>query len=414
MRSERIALRGDPAELALELRALVPAPESVSGQVAEIVAAVRARGDEALGEYTRALDTAGADPPPLRVSESELAAAPDALAADVRDALELAIDNVRRVCEVALVAEHRVELQSHRVTLRSSPVERAAVYVPGGRAPYPSTAVMGVVTAVAAGVADVAVCSPPPLDEAILAASRLAGATTAYRLGGAQAVAALAHGTDSVARVDVIAGPGNLYVQEAKRQLSAQVGIDGFAGPSDLVAVLEEQRLTELAALDLLAQAEHGPGTLLVAISPSVPALDELAERLRDASETGAVAALVEVADLEEALALSQALAPEHLQLMGPQAETLAPRISRAGCLFIGAGAATAFGDYVAGSNHILPTGGSARFASGLSPSVFRRRFSEVRVRKPEALAKAGASLARVEGFELHARSMEARIRENR
>ncbi len=165
------------------------------------------------------------------------------------------------------------------VTLRSAPVDRAAVYVPGGRAPYPSTAVMGVTTAVAAGVPEVVVCSAPPVEEAILAASRLAGAATVYRMGGAQAIAALAYETESVEAVDVIVGPGNLYVQEAKRQVSAQVGIDGFAGPSDLVVIVDPEAPLELAALDLAAQAEHGPGTLVVGISTSARALDELTGR---------------------------------------------------------------------------------------------------------------------------------------
>lgn len=414
MRCERFACSGDPAELALRLRSLVPAPESVSAQVADVVSAVRERRDEAVREYTRSLDTAGADPPPLRVIRNELEAAGDELAPGVREALELAIADVRKVAAADLEGDRTVEMQSHRVTLRSVPVERAAVYIPGGRAPYPSTAVMGIVPAVAAGVKEVVACSPPPIDRAILAACRLAGASAVYRMGGAQAIAALAYGTEAVAPVDVIVGPGNLYVQEAKRQLSAQVGIDGFAGPSDLMVILDPEGPLELAALDLLAQAEHGPGTLVVAISTSLPDLDQLADRLYQPSDTGAVAALVEVADQEAALALSQALAPEHLQLMGPHAEALAPRVTRAGCLFVGAAAATAFGDYVAGSNHILPTGGTARFASGVSPAHFRRRFSEVRIEDPGELARAGASLAGVEGFDLHARSMEARIRENR
>ncbi len=414
MRRERIALSADAVGLARRLRSLVPAAESVSAPVAEIIAAVRAGGDEALNGYTRSLDTSGAEPPPLEVPGSELERATDQLDRSLKDALELAVANVRAVAEAGLDAERAVEMESHRVTLRNAPVDRAAVYVPGGRAPYPSTAVMGVVAATVAGVPQVVVCSAPPVDQAILAASRLAGAATVYRMGGAHAIAALAYGTESVDQVDVIVGPGNLYVQEAKRQVSAHVGIDGFAGPSDLVVIVEPEGPLELAALDLAAQAEHGPGTLVVGISTSAGALDELSERLAELPQTGAVAALVEVSDLEGALALSQALAPEHLQLMGPAAEALAPRVTRAGCLFVGANSATAFGDYVAGSNHILPTGGTARFASGLAPGHFRRRFSEVRVQDPNRLAPAGASLARAEGFKLHARSMEARIRENR
>ncbi len=418
MRCERIALSGEPKVLARQLRSLVPAPESVSAQVGEIIAAVRARGDQALAEYTRTLDSPGAHPPPLQVTDAELERAAVGLQPDVRAGLQRAIGNVRRVAEAGIDAERTVDMGAHRVTLRSAPVARAAVYVPGGRAPYPSTAVMGVVTASVAGVREVVVCSPPSRDgvlsDVVLAACTLAGGSRVYRMGGAQAVAALAYGTESIAPVDVVVGPGNLYVQEAKRQLSAHVGIDGFAGPSDLVVIIDGQEALELAALDLLAQSEHGSGTLVVALSSSARALDRLAARLGEAPDTGAVAAVVDVEEFDQALALVEALAPEHLELIGAGAEALAPGVTRAGCLFVGAAAATAFGDYVAGSNHILPTGGTARFASGLSPANFQRRFAEVRVEDPRELATAGAPLARAEGFELHAQSMEARIRENR
>ncbi len=232
-------------------------------------------------------------------------------------------------------------------------------------------------------------------------------------MGGAQAIAALAYGTESVTPVDLIVGPGNLYVQEAKLQVFGQVGIDGFAGPSDLVIISDESADAELAAVDLLAQAEHGPGTLVLAISTTSGLLDQLARRLAEATDTGAVAALVEVEDLRLALALSERFAPEHLELMGPDAEALAPAVTRAGCLFVGAQSATAFGDYIAGSNHILPTQGAARFASGLTPGHFQRTMAEVRVHTGGALAREASPLARAEGFELHARSMEARIRDN-
>jgi histidinol dehydrogenase len=232
-------------------------------------------------------------------------------------------------------------------------------------------------------------------------------------MGGAHAVAALAYGTESVAAVDVIVGPGNLYVQDAKRQVFGQVGIDGFAGPSDLLVIATSGADPEPLALDLLAQAEHGPGTLVIAASDSPELLSALEARLSAGEETGAVACLVATADLEQALTLSEAFAPEHLQLVGERAEALADRVTKAGCLFVGANAGTAFGDYIAGSNHILPTGGAARFASGLSPDHFVRRFSEVRIADATELADSAVPLARAEGFELHARSMEARIREN-
>jgi histidinol dehydrogenase len=233
-------------------------------------------------------------------------------------------------------------------------------------------------------------------------------------MGGAQAIAALAYGTETVTPVDVIVGPGNLYVQEAKRQVFGQVGIDGFAGPSDLMLIADEGSLTEPLALDLLAQAEHGLGTLVVAVSVSGELLEQLSERLQTAPDTGAVARLVLVSELEHAFALAEAFAPEHLQLVGDQAQSLAPRISRAGCLLVGPDSGTAFSDYIAGSNHVLPTNGAARFASALSPAHFRRRFTEVRIGAGAAeLARRAAPVARAESFELHARSMEVRIRDN-
>jgi histidinol dehydrogenase len=232
-------------------------------------------------------------------------------------------------------------------------------------------------------------------------------------MGGAQAIAALAYGTASVASVDVIVGPGNLYVQEAKRQVFGQVGIDGFAGPSDLVVIADPDVDPGLIALDLLAQAEHGDGTLVVAISTSSELLKTLAGRLVPAPDTGAVARLIQVPDARRALGLAQALAPEHIELMGAGSEALAPEVTRAGCLFVGTSAGTAFGDYIAGSNHVLPTNGAARFASALGPAQFRRSFGEVRIGEATRMAREAAPVARAEGFEVHAQSMEARIRDN-
>jgi histidinol dehydrogenase len=412
----------DLRALSEQIRSTVPAGASVAGTVAEIVAAVRDRGDAAVREYTHRFDSPHAPPDAaLRVPEEELARAEASLAPAVRAGLELAIDNVRRVAQAGLQIDHTVMLGAgHDVVLRHAPVGRAAVYVPGGRAPYPSTVVMGAVTAAVAGVPEVCVCSPPgaagEVHPVVLAACSLAGVRTVYRMGGAQAVAALAHGTDTVQPVDVIVGPGNLYVQEAKRQVSDRVGIDGFAGPSDLVVVAGADAEPEPVALDLLAQAEHGAGTLVVAISDSDALLGELERRLLEGEDTGAIAVLALVSGSREGLALAQEIAPEHLELIGQEVEELAGVATRAGCLFVGAGAATAFGDYIAGSNHVLPTGGAARFASGLNAGHFRRTYAEVRLagEAPASLARAAAPIARAEGFELHARSMEARIRENR
>jgi histidinol dehydrogenase len=376
----------------------------VSEAVREIVDDVRARGDAALGEYVARFDRVeGA----LRVSDDELLAALAGLDPAVRAGLEAAIANVRAVAEADLAPDVDVALpQGQTVRLREVPVRRAAIYVPGGRAPYPSTVVMGVVTAKAAGVDEVVVCAPGA-HPVILAACALCGADEVFRMGGAHAVAALAYGTETVRRADVIAGPGSLYVQEAKRLVSGDVGIDGFAGPSDVVVLASAGADPELVGIDLAAQAEHGEGTIVVAVSDDPALLDAVRVEPGDA-----VAALVDAPDLEAALAFAEAFAPEHLELVGEGAEALAPRVRSAGCLFVGREGATAFGDYIAGSNHTLPTGGAARFASQLGPRHFRRRMSEVRIGAAAgALAAAAAPVARAEGFEVHATSME--VREN-
>ncbi len=436
MRIERLDLGqvealGGPFGTAARVRAGVPTGESVEAPVREILADVADRGDEAVLEHTRRLDTAGGDPRGLVVGEEELDDALKGLDLELVAGLQVAIANVAIVAQASVGEDTHVDLpQGHRVLLRELPVRAAGVYVPGGRAPYPSTVVMGVVTARAAGVIDVSVSSPPGRDgeihPVILGACRLCGVERVYRMGGPQAIGALAYGTETVDRVDVIVGPGNLYVQEAKRQLSAVVGIDGFAGPSDLTVVLGgdvSSRDIELVALDMLAQAEHGHGSLVVAISPSVEALDGLEREIERKvveypSVCDAICVLVQVTDSRGAIDLANDLAPEHLQLVGSEPESLASAVRSAGCLFVGPTAGTAFGDYVAGSNHVLPTGGSARFASTLSPQHFRRRMAEVRIGPlggdaARKLAAAGAPIARAEGFQAHAHSMEARMREN-
>jgi histidinol dehydrogenase len=420
MRCERLTAAEDPAGTAAALRDLIPAPDSVREIVGEIIAEVRAHGDTALVDYTRRFDTGGTEPRPIVVDQSELQHAADRLEPAVRHGIERAIENL----EAAIVAGRaledasvQVDLGVSRITHRRAPVARAALYVPGGRAPYPSTVVMGVVPARLAGVEHIAVCSPPghdaDLNPVILGACHIAGASAVYRMGGAHAIAALAYGTETIDPVDVIVGPGNLYVQEAKRQVFGQVGIDGFAGPSDLLAIAAPDADTDKLALDLLAQAEHGAGSLVVAVSDDENLLRALEQRFADAGDTGAVVALVHATNVDSAIALAEAFAPEHLQLMGEAAEALAGRVTRAGCLLVGANAGTAFGDYIVGSNHILPTNGAARFASVLGPEHFIRRFTEVRIADATELARSAAPLARAEGFEMHARSMEARIRDN-
>ena len=378
----------------------------VEEEVRRILQEVRTGGDDAVLSLIERFDKAELGPEQLRVDERELEASVGVLEPAVLSALRTAIVNVRAVAKAQLREPTEIELgQGQRVEVSELPVARAAIYVPGGRAPYPSTVVMGAVSARAAGVEEVLVCAPPgPGGRAhpvILAACVLCDVTEVYRMGGAQAIAALAYGTESVRAVDVIAGPGNAWVQEAKRQVAGRVGIDGFAGPSDLTVIASGDADPAPLRLDLLAQAEHGAGSLTVAVSDNAVLLEALP------------GTTVLATDMEAALAFAEALAPEHLQLAGAAAEALAPRVRSAGCLFVGIESGTAFGDYVAGSNHTLPTDGAARFASGLSTRHFRRRMAEVRVGEAApALARAGAPVARAEGFEHHAASME--IRENR
>jgi histidinol dehydrogenase len=406
----RLTVAEEADALAARVRTMVAEPASVAADVAAIVGAVRERGDDALLELVARHDAVG--DAPLRVTGGELDEALARLDPAVRSGLEVAIANVRAVAEAGVGADVPVDLpQGQRVLMRELPVGRAAVYAPGGRNPYPSTVVMGVVTARAAGVQDVAVCAPGA-HPVILAAAALCGAREVLRMGGAHAVAALAYGTASVRRADVIAGPGSLYVQEAKRLVARDVGIDGFYGPSDVLVLASAGARAELVAGDLLAQAEHGPGTVVCAVSDDAALLDDVAARVDRAGTGEATCALVHASGLEAALAFEEAFAPEHLALAGAGAEALAPRVRRAGCVFVGAASGVAFGDHVAGSNHALPTGGAARFASGLSVRAFRRRMREVRIgAAAPALAAAGAPIARAEGFPGHAASME--VREN-
>jgi histidinol dehydrogenase len=396
-----------------QVRGVVPPPRDAEALVHGVIEDVRANGDEALRRLTQRFD--GAEIGDLAVSA---VAYTDN---EFNDALETAIANVRTVAEAALREPQAVELpQGQRVELAEVPVRRVGVYAPGGRAAYPSTVVMCAVAAEVAGVEQVAVCTPPGPDgavhPAVVAACNACGVPELYRVGGAQAIAAFAYGTESIEPVDVVAGPGNRYVTEAKRQVVGDVGIDGLAGPSELVVVASEGADPDLVALDLLAQAEHGDDSLLCLITSDENLLRGVLERVEELAgsfESVADAPLAAVLawDSERAVRLADAIAPEHLELVGEDAEALSSLVRQAGCLFIGRDAGTAFGDYVAGSNHVLPTGGAARFASALSPVTFRRRMSRVSLPAGAAarLAPAGAVLARAEGFPVHGESMERR-----
>jgi histidinol dehydrogenase len=424
MRARRFELGSrDPGEvraLAQDVRALSEQPPDVTADVAAIVRAVRERGDAAVVELTRRFDSAAA-PADLRVPASRLAEAVGEIAPAVRAGLEIAIENVGRLAAAEVPSDVTVQMpQGQRVTVEELPVRRAGVYVPGGRAAYPSSVVMSCVPARAAGVEQVAVATPPGPDGrgnvVILAACAMCGVEEVHLMGGAQAIAALAYGTASVAAVDVVVGPGNAYVQEAKRQVCGQVGIDGIAGPTELIVVAGPRADVHTVALDLAAQAEHGRDSLVGILSPSAELLARVAAAAADIAarrETvqDAPLALVRVPDLEAAIAVANEIAPEHLELSCEEAERLAGAVRASGCVFLGRAAGAAFGDYAAGSNHVLPTGGAARFSGPLGAGVFRRRQALVSLPADaaRALAPHVASVARAEGFPVHAESAEAR-----
>jgi histidinol dehydrogenase len=408
----------DPAAV----RALWPAPPDVEADVRAIVEQVRSGGDAALRELAERFDPAGIAPDRLAVPAQEIEGALGWAEDSILESLRVAIANVRKVAEAQV--EHGTVVEpgeGQYVEIAEVPVARAGVYVPAGRSPYPSTLIMCAVTARVAGVQEIAVCSPPAVADArvhpmILAACALCGIHEVYRVGGAQAIAALAWGTESIRPVDVIVGPGSPYVQEAKRQAAGVVGIDSIAGPSELVVVATDDADPQLIAFDLLAQAEHGADSGVAVISPDPVLLDmvvEAVERLgaERPSVGDALLAVIAVPDAGAAVALADAIAPEHLELIGDEAEDMVERVTNAGCVFVGEMAGTAFGDYVAGSNHVLPTGGAARYASALSPRTFRRRMARVSLTDEAAarLAPHGAAIARAEGFPVHGESMERR-----
>jgi histidinol dehydrogenase len=413
----------DPVGLAAELRSLQPPLAEVGGDVAGLIAEVAERGDEAVLELDARFSGVTRGSP--RVEEAAMSRALEA-SGELAEALRFAAGQIRAVAEAEATTERDRETTGEagqRITVRSVAVGAAGAYVPGGAASYPSSALMCCIPAKVAGVERIAVASPPGAggdpDPGVLAACAVAGADEVYAMGGVQAVAALALGTESVRPVDVIVGPGNRYVQEAKRQLFGRVGIDGIAGPSELMVILDHGGWADWAALDLCAQAEHGAEGLLVAAAPEGDALGALARALASVREgrptiADAPVALVEVPTLEAALDLADALAPEHLELVGAEAEALAPSVRTAGCVFKGGLAATAFGDFAAGSNHVLPTGGAGRFTGPLGPRAFRRRLATVEVSAEAAgrLARPVATLARSEGFPVHAESVEARAEE--
>lgn len=393
----------------------VSAPEV---DVGPIEREVREGGDGAVLCMTARFDATEQAPTALRVEPGAAAEALAALDPALRESLELAATNVRTVAEAQITAESKtVQLpQGQTVTMREVPVGAAGLYAPGGRAAYPSSVLMCAIPAEVAGVERIALASPPSPDgkvnSLVLAAAELCGVEEIYAMGGAQAIFALAQGTETIAPVDVIAGPGNAWVREAKRAVSGTVGIDSLAGPSELMLVAGDGTDPEWAALDLCAQAEHGGEGALVAVAVEEAVLEAVAEAAeRAAAEREGIGeaplALVQVPDLSDAIDLANAFAPEHLELFEEDAAQLAGKVRTAGCVFVGRYGATAFGDYVAGSNHVLPTGGAGRFSGPLGPAVFRRQIAAVQVPATAAakLAPHVDAIARAEGFPVHGES---------
>ena len=422
MKVKRLDWSGtNPRALAADLRGLGP-EESITGGVREILERVRGGGDAAVREQAERFGEVA--PESLRVDPEAVAAAPGMLDPDVREALRLAAVNIQAVARAELEALNNPALaelpQGQRIEVRNEPVAAAGVYVPGGKAPYPSSVLMCCLPAKVTGVSRVAVASPPGPsgrpDPLVLAAAALCGVEEVYAIGGAQAIAALTFGTESVERVDVIVGPGNRYVTEAKRLVFGHVGIDGLAGPSELFVVADSMADPATIALDVLAQAEHGADAPLVVVSPDSELLDGIAEAVEElaperTSVEDAPLALVSAPGIEVALDLADAFAPEHLELVFTGADANAARSRVAGCVFVGPSGATAFGDYVAGSNHVLPTGGAARFGGPLGPRAFMRRTSVVTIGPDAAndLAPLVETIAGAEGFPVHGESARAR-----
>ena len=410
----RIACEADGiAACARALRPAHTAPDPELGRsVAETIAAVRNSGDAALVAHARQFGSPKFARDQLRVSATAIAAARARVAPDLAAALDASAAQVRAFARAVCPTDRDVTLdQGQRIRMRSVPVAAAGCYVPGGRAAYPSSLVMAVVPAQVAGVERIAVASPPGSDGApsdlVLATAALLNVDEVYAVGGAAAIAAFAYGTPTIEPVSVITGPGSSWVQEAKRQVTGQVGIDGFAGPSEVMIIADATADSVAMALDLLAQAEHGADSVAALASADPTVIDAVMAALALEDEPIGAVTLVDCRSLDDAVALSEAFAPEHLELCLADAQAIADRIRQAGAVFIGPNCATAYGDYVAGSNHVLPTGGAARFASALGPSTYLRRMSIVEMTDSavQALTPHLERLAEAEGFALHARS---------
>jgi len=399
---------------------------SVDQAVAAIIAAVRARGDAALCEYTEKFDRLQLAPDAIAISAAEVDAAIARVPAELSAALDVAAVRIERFHRAQMPSDLRMEEPGIVLGMRWNALDAVGLYVPGGKAAYPSSVLMNALPARVAGVARIAMCVPTPdgvLNPLVLAAARRAGVSEIYRVGGAQAVAALAYGTATIAAVDRIVGPGNAFVAEAKRQVFGRVGIDSIAGPSEVVVVADAANDPRLVAIDLLAQAEHDEAAQAILITDDAGFADAVAEAVAREIPTlpraaiagaswAAHGAIILVGNMAEVPPLVDRLAPEHLELMLADAPAMFARIRHAGAVFMGRFCPEAIGDYVGGPNHVLPTGRTARFASGLSVFDFIKRTTWIEGNE-EGLSEIGPAavlLAEAEGLQAHGRSVALRL----
>ncbi|MDV6770064.1 histidinol dehydrogenase [Pseudomonas aeruginosa] len=402
--------------------------DSVNQRVLDIIAAVRSRGDAAVVEFTQRFDgLQAASMADLILPRERLELALTRITVAQREALEVAAERVRSYHEKQKQGSWRyTEADGTVLGQQVTPLDRAGLYVPGGKASYPSSVLMNAIPAKVAGVSEVVMVVPTPrgeINEIVLAAACIAGVDRVFTIGGAQAVAALAYGTESVPRVDKIVGPGNIYVATAKRHVFGQVGIDMIAGPSEILVVCDGQTDPDWIAMDLFSQAEHDEDAQSILVSPDAAFLDRVADsiaRLLPTMERAEIirtslegrGALIQVADQAQACAVANRITPEHLELSVADPESWLPEIRHAGAIFMGRYTAEALGDYCAGPNHVLPTSGTARFSSPLGVYDFQKRSSIINCSAEGAsvLGRTASVLARGESLTAHARSAEYRI----
>ena len=435
MTSQVKRLKSSQADFDQQLDAMLAwesvSDKAVNERVDDIIAQVRAKGDEAVVELTNRFDrTSVSEISQLEMSKARLQQALEAISPEQRNALEVAADRVRSYHERQL--SHSWQYEEADGTLlgqKVTPMDRVGIYVPGGKAAYPSSVLMNAMPAKVAGVEEIIMVVPTPdgvINEMVLAAAAIAGVDRVFTIGGAQAVAALAYGTQTVPRVDKIVGPGNIYVATAKRAVFGAVGIDMIAGPSEILVICDGKTDPDWVAMDLFSQAEHDEDAQPILIATDAAYIDRVEQSIAKLLPTlereqiimaslADRALLIEVADLDEAAALSNRIAPEHLELSVEDPVALTEKIKHAGAIFMGRYTAEALGDYCAGPNHVLPTSGTARFSSPLGVYDFQKRSSLIMFSADGAseMGKVASVLARGEGLTAHARSAEYRIKDN-